>query len=59
MPSQKFWIQFVIGLWLLVSPWLLGFSDIGIVKWSNVLCGLILVVMSGWELMGRYGREIK
>lgn len=52
---SKLWIQLVIGFWMLISPWLLGFSDVAIMKWSNVLCGLILVVMSGWELMGKYG----
>jgi hypothetical protein len=56
---SKFWAQLVIGLWILLSPWLLGFSDIFIMKWSNVLCGLALVVMSGWEILGKYGGENK
>ena len=50
---SKSWIQLVIGFWILLSPWLLGFADIGIMKWSNVLCGLALVVMSGWVLLGK------
>jgi hypothetical protein len=56
---SKFWVQLAIGFWILLSPWLLGFSDLGIMKWSNVLCGLILVVMSGWILLGKYGGENK
>ena len=56
---SKFWAQLVIGFWILLSPWLLGFEEIAIMKWSNVLCGLILVIMSGWVLLGKYGGETK
>jgi len=37
-----------IGLWVLVSPWLLGFSGVEIAKWSNVLLGLALIVINAW-----------
>ncbi len=47
------WTELVIGLWIMVSPWLLGFSSIGIMKWSNVLCGLVLVLMNAWALFGK------
>ncbi len=36
------------GLWILVSPWVLGFSDIAIAKWSNVILGLMLIVVNAW-----------
>jgi len=34
----------------MVSPWLLGFSSITIMKWSDLLCGLALVVVNAWSL---------
>jgi len=55
----KQWAQLAVGFWILVSPWLLGFSDISVMKWSNVLCGLALVVMGGWALLGKYGEDKK
>jgi hypothetical protein len=42
------WIEIGIGLWVLLSPWLLGFSDITVAKWSNVLLGLVLIVVNAW-----------
>ena len=46
------WIAGIIGLWILLSPWLLGFSAVSIAKWSNVILGLVLVIMNAWLLFG-------
>jgi hypothetical protein len=48
------WIDVVIGGWLIVAPWVLGFSDEVLVKWSSVLCGLVLVAMNVWILSDRH-----
>lgn len=45
------WIGIILGAWILVSPWLLGFDAIGFMKWSNVLCGLALVLMNAWVVV--------
>jgi membrane protein YdbS with pleckstrin-like domain len=50
--KTKSWIQAGIGFWILISPWLLGFAEVALAKWSNVGFGLILVVMSIWEIFG-------
>lgn len=44
------WIDIVVGCWLIVAPWVLGFSDDVLIKWSSVLCGLVLVAMNVWAL---------
>jgi hypothetical protein len=44
------WMNIVIGAWLIVSPWVLGFSDNVLIKWSSVLCGIILVAVNAWAL---------
>jgi hypothetical protein len=46
------WIELVVGAFVLASPWLLGFSDITLARWGNVICGLILILVSVWELYG-------
>jgi len=46
------WTLFGVGLWAMISPWLLGFSEIELAKWSNVLIGLVLVLTSGWDIFG-------
>ena len=47
------WACLVIGLWIMLSPWFLGFSNIAIMKWSNVICGLVLVLLNAWALFGK------
>lgn len=54
---KREWMILVIGAWILVSPWILGFSTIGFMKWSNVVCGLVLVLDSVWKMFG--GKEDK
>jgi len=51
----KKWIVFAIGIWIMISPWLLGFSEIELAKWSNVLLGLALAILSIAEV-GEKGR---
>jgi hypothetical protein len=46
------WTEFGIGIMMIISPWVLGFSDISLAKWCNVLIGLLLVLVSAWVLFG-------
>lgn len=47
------WTELVIGFWIVLSPWLLGFSDIAVMKWSNILCGIALILINAWLLFGK------
>jgi hypothetical protein len=55
MTTTERWIIIAVGVWLIISPWILGFSDEVLVKWSSVLCGIILVVMNVWVLSAEIG----
>ncbi len=55
MTTTERWIIIIVGAWLIISPWILGFSDEVFVKWSSVLCGIILVVMNVWVLSAEIG----
>jgi len=46
------WVELVVGALVLVSPWLLGFSDITLARWGNVVCGLIIVLVNIWAIYG-------
>ncbi|MGC9968365.1 MAG: SPW repeat protein [Minisyncoccia bacterium] len=46
------WVYGIVGFWILLSPWLLGYANLSIAKWSSILCGLILVLMGVWSLFG-------
>ncbi|MFA5386111.1 MAG: SPW repeat protein [Candidatus Paceibacterota bacterium] len=36
----------IVGIWLVVSPWLLGFFQYNIATWNAVIIGIILIVFS-------------
>ncbi len=46
------WVQLVLGLWVLVSPWLIGFADISAALWSNVIVGALVAIFALWQLFG-------
>jgi len=46
------WVQLILGLWILVSPWILGFSDISTALWGNLIGGILVIIFALWELFG-------
>jgi len=44
------WANLMLGLWTLLSPWLLGFAAVGAAKWVHVIAGLIVAVLAGLDL---------
>lgn len=41
----------VLGLWLIVSPWALGFTGIEAAMWNAVILGVVIVMMTVMELV--------
>jgi hypothetical protein len=46
------WTGLAIGIIIIISPWVLGFSDISLAKWSNIIVGLALVLANAWIVFG-------
>jgi len=44
------WLALALGLWLLISPWLLGFSDVGVAAWNAVLVGVGIALFAAAAL---------
>jgi uncharacterized membrane protein HdeD (DUF308 family) len=44
------WINLLLGLWLIVSPWVLHFSTDTRPTWTFVILGIIAAVISAWAL---------
>ncbi|MBI4160103.1 SPW repeat protein [Candidatus Wolfebacteria bacterium] len=44
------WGAGFLGLWIMVSPWILGFSDITPALWSNVVAGVFIILIAMWEI---------
>ncbi len=42
------WINALIGIWFLISPWTLGYSQSAGAVWYSVVFGAILLIVSFW-----------
>jgi len=48
------WIYIVLmiaGLWLVISPWILGFSDFNLPRWNSVIFGVLVIILSFWAFL--------
>jgi hypothetical protein len=44
------WTESVLGLWLVVSPWLIGYSVLENAKADAILSGLVILTLALWAL---------
>jgi hypothetical protein len=44
------WINLILGIWLVISPLLVGYSTSHIPAGNNVILGLLLIASSWWIL---------
>jgi hypothetical protein len=49
------WTESVLGLWLVVSPWLIGYSGIENAKADAILSGLVILTLALWALQDEGG----
>ena len=40
-----------LGAWLVLSPWIIGFTATVPLMWNSVICGVLLFILAGWRLM--------
>jgi hypothetical protein len=40
-------VNVIVGLWVLISPWALGFSTTPVATWTTALLGAAIVVLAG------------
>lgn len=53
--SWEEWTETVLGLWLVVSPWLAGYSAVNAAKADAILSGLVILTLSLWALQDESG----
>lgn len=52
------WAQLVFGIWILSSPWILGFAEITTALWSNMIIGILITIFALWQLFGAKSHEL-
>ena len=45
------WLNLVLGVWVLISPWALGFSAYHVAMTNNVVMGIIVIILAGWSAL--------
>jgi len=38
-------IKILIAIWLVASPWILGFASVAGATWSSVISGILLLIL--------------
>jgi hypothetical protein len=44
------WINVVLGIWLIIAPFLLGYTAVTAAVWNDVIVGLVVIVLAGWAV---------
>ncbi|KAA9006701.1 SPW repeat protein [Histidinibacterium aquaticum] len=45
------WVAAILGVWMIVSPWALGFASAPSLMWLAVICGAVIVAMAVFVLL--------
>jgi hypothetical protein len=43
------WVNLLLGIWVLISPWVLGFSSFHNATTNNVIMGIVVIILSLWS----------
>jgi hypothetical protein len=43
------WVNVVLGIWVLISPWVLGYAAYRTAMIDNVVMGIIVIILSLWS----------
>lgn len=50
------WVNLVVGVWLLISPWVIGVAVSGALVWSCVVVGVVVALLALWTLIDVKGQ---
>jgi uncharacterized membrane protein len=42
------WVNAALGLWLILAPFILGYSAVAAAMWNDIVVGLIVIVLAVW-----------
>jgi hypothetical protein len=43
------WIAAALGVWLVISPWVLGFAAMAAALWTHIVLGVVIAVLALWR----------
>jgi hypothetical protein len=48
------WVNFVLGIWLLISPFVLGLANIEWLVWNNIIVGIVVLALAATSAMATH-----
>ena len=45
------WVNGILGLWLLVAPFILSYSAVAAAMWNDVIIGIVVTVLAIWAAL--------
>ncbi|GBD42208.1 hypothetical protein HRbin39_01597 [bacterium HR39] len=43
------WVNAILGLWLVISPWITGYAAITAAVWNHVIVGILVAALAIWS----------
>lgn len=43
------WGNFILGIWLVLAPSMLGFGEITVAMWNHVVVGFLVLILAAWS----------
>ena len=44
------WVNALLGIWLFIAPWVLGFTNVVQASWDHWIVGALIVIFALWDL---------
>ncbi len=51
--KTRVWGGIILGVWLILSPWILGFSSLNLAFWNCVILGSGIILFALWTAVVR------
>jgi len=51
------WLDIALGVWLVASPWVLGFTYAQSAMWTAIACGIVIAAMGIWRTAEESGER--
>jgi hypothetical protein len=45
------WVNAVLGLWVIVAPFIIGYSATSGALWNDIIVGIVVTVLAGWSAL--------
>ncbi len=55
----QYWVELLLGLILMESPWLLGAGSVGVVTWSSLVGGAAIAIVAAYSICPPEGRPVE